>query len=209
MAYFLGNYVEEGSTRAFVSTIYNNVPPQEVQNNYDAMIQGTEPNAVRYKGKRAILYMDTSTNEIFYEYEDRPLTEEEKKEEQLAWLSKISTKDKVLANELTDEDLIKLAELYPKWEVGVSYAIDDVVSYHNELYKVIQAHTSQADWLPNEVASLYTKVSPDGVITEWKQPSGAHDAYGIGDQVTWNGFTWESEIDANVWEPSVYGWTKI
>lgn len=45
-------------------------------------------------------------------------------------------------------------------------------------------------------------------VAEWKQPLGAHDAYAKGSVVTHNEFTWVSDVDANVWEPGVYGWTK-
>ena len=47
---------------------------------------------------------------------------------------------------------------------------------------------------------------------EWVQPTGAHDAYAKGSQVTHNGERYVSQIDANVWEPGVFGseslWTK-
>lgn len=45
----------------------------------------------------------------------------------------------------------------------------------------------------------------------WVQPAGAHDAYKIGDKITFNGFTWESLINANVWSPTGYpaGWKKL
>ena len=47
---------------------------------------------------------------------------------------------------------------------------------------------------------------------EWVQPTGAHDAYSKGSQVTHNGERYVSKIDANVWEPGVFGseslWTK-
>lgn len=33
--------------------------------------------------------------------------------------------------------------------------------------------------------------------------------YQTGDKVTYNGATWISTIDNNVWEPGVYGWTKV
>jgi hypothetical protein len=36
----------------------------------------------------------------------------------------------------------------------------------------------------------------------WVQPTGAHDAYPIGSQVTHNGFIWTSLVGANVWEPT-------
>ena len=40
---------------------------------------------------------------------------------------------------------------------------------------------------------------------EWVQPTGAHDAYAKGSQVTHNGERYVSRIDANVWEPGVFG----
>lgn len=49
----------------------------------------------------------------------------------------------------------------------------------------------------------------DKAILEWKpvQP-GVNEAYKKGDKVTHKGKTWISDIDNNVWEPSVYGWTE-
>lgn len=45
----------------------------------------------------------------------------------------------------------------------------------------------------------------------WVQPTGAHDAYNIGDRVSFEGKNYESVIAANVWSPSVYpaGWKAI
>ena len=40
----------------------------------------------------------------------------------------------------------------------------------------------------------------------WVQPTGAHDAYGIGDVVTHLGQTWVSTHANNVWPPGVFGW---
>ena len=50
---------------------------------------------------------------------------------------------------------------------------------------------------------------PAPAYPEWVQPTGAHDAYALGDKVTWNGKTWESTVDANVWEPGVSGWREV
>lgn len=43
------------------------------------------------------------------------------------------------------------------------------------------------------------------------QPTGAHDAYHIGDRVTYNGKVYESVIDNNAWSPDTYpqGWKEI
>lgn len=40
----------------------------------------------------------------------------------------------------------------------------------------------------------------------WIQPTGAHDAYQMGDKVSHNGEVWVSQVNDNVWEPGVYGW---
>lgn len=42
----------------------------------------------------------------------------------------------------------------------------------------------------------------------WQQPEGAHDAYKKGAEVSHKGSVWTSDVDNNVWEPGVYGWTK-
>jgi hypothetical protein len=45
----------------------------------------------------------------------------------------------------------------------------------------------------------------------WVQPTGAHDAYAIGNRVSFNGANYESKINGNVWSPAVYpaGWQLI
>lgn len=48
--------------------------------------------------------------------------------------------------------------LHPTYEVGVLYKVNDIFNYKGKLYKVLQAHTSQLDWLPNIVQALYKEV---------------------------------------------------
>lgn len=112
---------------------------------------------------------------------------------------------------LSDDDAYALSILFDPYEVGKSYIQNERFYYpiDTNLYKVLQNHTSQLDWKPNEAVSLYVKISPPGQIDPWVQPAGAHDAYQIGDKVTHNGSTWENTVSNNVWEPGVYGWTQI
>jgi hypothetical protein len=56
---------------------------------------------------------------------------------------------------------------------------------------------------------LWTEVAAPGEIPDWKQPTGAQDAYAKGDKVKHNEKIWVSTIDANVWEPGVYGWDEV
>ena len=110
----------------------------------------------------------------------------------------------------TDEMALETPNLYPAWKEGVTYLTGERVLYDGTLYKVLQEHTSQATWTPADAPSLYTKVLiPDeSVIPAWEQPDSTN-AYMTGDKVTHNGSTWISDVDNNVWEPGVYGWTVI
>ena len=114
---------------------------------------------------------------------------------------------------LTDEQAMQIADLYPDWAAMKAYAADEIVKFgvnadgETQLYKVIQAHTSQADWTPDTAASLYKKIGfTDEGVSIWTQPLGATDAYMKGDVVSFENQLWKSTVDNNVWQPGVYGW---
>ena len=109
---------------------------------------------------------------------------------------------------LDDEEAESVSVLYPEWEVGETYVVGDRRQYDGLLYRCVQAHTSQADWTPPAVPALWVRTWTEP-YPEWVQPTGAHDAYNKGDKVSHNGLHWESQIDANVYEPGVYGWTEV
>lgn len=113
-----------------------------------------------------------------------------------------------MAVTLNDETALTGVELFPMWGLK-GYAVGDRVQYNGILYKCVQAHTAQADWTPDTATSLYKKIgiTEDGT-PEWVQPLGATDAYNKGDKVSHNNSIWVSDVDANVWEPGVHGWTK-
>ena len=115
---------------------------------------------------------------------------------------------------LPDADAIEAAELFPAWAVGVAYSVGERVQYDGKLYKVVQAHTSQADWTPDKTPALFAEVAAPGEIPVWKQPTGAQDAYNKGDKVWYpdvNTTVYESVIDSNVWSPNDYpqGWKVV
>lgn len=113
------------------------------------------------------------------------------------------------------EDMMAVATVFPKFQIGKTYKIKEVFSYGEngvgdpQLYQVLQAHTSDAEHTPDNAVGLYKKigVTEDG-YPEWVQPLGATDAYNTGDEVAHNGKHWVSDVDNNVWEPGVYGWTE-
>ena len=112
-----------------------------------------------------------------------------------------------LAITLDDETALTGVELFPVWVVGKAYAVNDRAQYNGTLYKCIQAHTSQSDWMPSVTPALWKTVSIDE-YPEWVQPTGAHDAYNIGDKVTYNGQHYVCTSNANVYSPDVYGWEE-
>ena len=113
---------------------------------------------------------------------------------------------------LSDTDALDGVELFPAWVADMQYALDVRVRYDGKLYKCVQAHTSQADWTPDATPALWTEVAKPGEIPVWQQPTGAQDAYMMGDKVHYpdvEGPVYVSTVDNNVWEPSVYGWELV
>lgn len=115
------------------------------------------------------------------------------------------------AESLPDDDALDGVELFPAWTMDRAYDAGQRVRYGNKLYRCEQAHTSQSDWTPPKTPALWTEVSKPGEIPVWRQPTGAQDAYNLGDRVRYpdaGGDVWVSTVDNNVWEPGVYGWEK-
>ena len=118
----------------------------------------------------------------------------------------------VAALELDNEAALECVELFPAWENGKAYTVETRVQYSGKLYRCVQAHTSQSDWTPPVTVSLWSEVTVDPTTgyDEWKQPTGAHDAYNKGDIVSYNGKLYRSLIDGNVYSPDSYpaGWEE-
>jgi hypothetical protein len=114
-----------------------------------------------------------------------------------------------LRTSATDETALASKEAYPTWKLQ-QYAVGDRVRYGDLLYKCLQAHTAQSDWTPDVAVSLWVRVDDPSIeFPEWRQPTGAQDAYAKGAKVSHNEKHWVSDVDNNVWEPSVYGWSEV
>ena len=122
------------------------------------------------------------------------------------------------ASSLDDEKAMEVATIFDPWESDKSYSVGEFVTYganavgDPQLYKVVQAHTSQNDWTPDVSASLFSAIGlDDSGYPVWSQPSGAHDAYNIGDIVNYNGVLYKSLIDGNTYSPETYpaGWEEV
>lgn len=127
----------------------------------------------------------------------------------------------VLSKDLSKEQKENILKQYKPYQVGKSYEENEKFTYKDKVYEVIQAHTSQTTWLPDSTPALYKEYlnvkiqNQDGstteVVKEFKQPTGAHDAYKKGDKVLFNGKIYKSLIDNNTYSPADYaqGWEEV
>lgn len=124
----------------------------------------------------------------------------------------------LFAQTLTDDVALEISTIYPQYQVGKAYKVGELFTFgvntvgDPQLYRVAQEHTSAEEWLPSATPALYTAI---GLTAEgypvWSQPTGAHDAYNIGDIVEYNGALYESLINGNVYSPEAYpaGWKAV
>lgn len=107
---------------------------------------------------------------------------------------------------LTDEEALNFASLYPVWQIGYDYKQGWIIQYDDSLYRIGQDHTSQEQWIPGEIGTeaLYSKIE----ITEegyevWQEWDGVSGSYANGQIVKdpTDEQLYQSLIDNNVWGP--------
>lgn len=88
-----------------------------------------------------------------------------------------------------------------------SYA--PIMEQLNEAFKIIEALESDVKELKGE--STEEPTEPVEEYPEYVQPTGAHDAYHVGDKITYNGKHYECIFDGCVWNPDEYpaGWKEV
>ena len=118
---------------------------------------------------------------------------------------------------VSDEAALEVLTIYPKWADNIGLTVTQEMidagqnryQHNNELYKVVQPTVFQTQYEPGAegTSSIFVEISLEE-WPEWVQPTGAHDAYSKDAKVTHNGTKYTSDVDANVWEPGVYGWSE-
>lgn len=114
------------------------------------------------------------------------------------WIENAITKEQ-------KEELAELARTDAKPEN--SYAplqkqVNDLYSKYDELKQEIAKLKGEGTEEPSEPTAEYP---------EFKQPTGAHDAYNIGDKITFNGKKYICQMNGCVWTPDAYpaGWEEV
>lgn len=67
-----------------------------------------------------------------------------------------------------DKTALTAIELFPSWKESETVAVGDRKQYNGVLYKCVQAHTTQSDWTPDAIPSLWTVIdaSHQGTIED-------------------------------------------
>lgn len=81
----------------------------------------------------------------------RPLTQEE--------VSRMFISQQINTIEVDDNTALRMKDYYPEWTAGIFCGVGFKVRRNSKLWRVIQAHTSQATWEPENATSLWEVVN--------------------------------------------------
>lgn len=173
---------------------------------------------------------DTLTDEIRAQAIDIPLkrsqdaemtTLQAQLEETTRVLNAVS-RQLIKSDQMTQEEREVLISQFRTVTTGDTVRPDEVVNIDGKLYRMVQPSPitiHDASWLSDP--SLFTDfinptVDPGTgeevvVVDPYVQPTGAHDAYQMGDVVSFEGAIYESTMDGNIWSPTAYpaGWILV
>ena len=109
-----------------------------------------ENGIVREMTAEEIAAMQDAAVQAEAEEKHRPLS--------IAEVQELLVRQQINTLAVDDQTAYRMREFYPEWAAGQSYTVGCKLLYGGELYKVIQAHTSQADWTPDVVPALFTRI---------------------------------------------------
>lgn len=104
---------------------------------------------------------DMTAEEITAMQEDTARAEAEEKHRPLSLgeVQEMLVRQQINALTVDDQTAYRMREFYPEWATGQSYTAGYKITYNGELYKVLQAHTSQDTWKPGTgTESLYARI---------------------------------------------------
>lgn len=89
----------------------------------------------------------------------RAEAEEKRRPLSLEEVQEMLVKQQINTLAVDDATAYRMKDFYPEWAAGQAYTVGYKVTYQGDLYKVIQAHTSQDSWLPGTgTESLYERI---------------------------------------------------
>lgn len=110
-----------------------------------------ENGVIRDMAAEEIAAMQEAAAKAEAEEKHRPLT--------LPEVQEMMVRAQINTLPVDDATALRMVAYYPDWAAGTAYAAGDRLVYNGDLYKVLQAHTSQDNWLPGAgTESLYTRI---------------------------------------------------
>ena len=109
------------------------------------------------------------------------------------------------AKNQSDETLVDNKSAFPFWQPRIQVNADEIYRYSDDIYRVLQPHTTQDDWTPDKVPALFVIIGGD-----WKQWEPG--SYAKGTKRVNKSKRWVSNVDGNIWEPGatgVYTWDEV
>lgn len=106
-------------------------------------------------------YFDMTAAEIaaMQEASAKAEAEEKRRPLSLGEVQEMMVRAQINTLAVDDATALRMVAYYPEWTAGTAYAVGDRLVYNGDLYKVLQAHTSQETWLPGAgTESLYTRI---------------------------------------------------
>lgn len=85
------------------------------------------------------------------EEKSRPLSAEE--------VNRLFITQNINALIVDDNTALRMIEFYPEWESDQSYSDGCKVTHNGKLWRVLQKHTSQVGWEPENAVSLWEQIS--------------------------------------------------
>ena len=116
--------------------------------------------------------------------------------------------------EFDDVTITEHFDLFPVWTVDWTGKVGSLVQDEGQLYRKVNVdfNTPYPSSKPSTDASQWKLVGDPGEeYPEWSQPLGAHDAYQVGDKVTYNGKKWVCKVGNNIYAPGVVAgqWEEV
>lgn len=96
---------------------------------------------------------------VMYE-RSRPLTAAE--------VTRLMISQQVNTLTVDDNTALRMKDFYPEWVANTTYAVGFKVKRNGKLWRVLQPHTSQIGWEPENVASLWEQINEthDGTLED-------------------------------------------
>lgn len=110
-----------------------------------------ENGAYRDMTAEEIAAMEKESNLAAIAEKTRPLSESE--------VSRMLITQQINTLTVDDNTALRMMEFYPEWAENTAYAVGYKAQRNGKLWRVLQAHTSQATWEPENAPSLWEQIN--------------------------------------------------